>query len=364
MIRVLFTIPNFDTAGSGRVLLSIATRLDPAHFEPHIMCKHDRGEFFQTVRDTGLPLHVFRYETPMRPVLSGMRGCWQVSRKLRQIAPDIIHSFHYGSDYSEALAARLAGCKWVYTKKNMMWGGSSANGWKLRTKLADAIVTVNSDMKEKFFPGSDKVTFIPPSVDTSFFRDDSPLKSESDASIVVCVANFAPVKAIEVLVEAFKVSLRRVKECWRLKIVGDYDTDYGNDMRQQYKEMLEAGVLEFTGKRSDVRPELASSSIFVMPSRMEGSPVSLLEAMSTGLPVIGSRIPGIIDQLAPMGNDYLFEAGNVNDLAEKLERLMLLGYSDRKELGRSFRDYCRENWDISVEVARHEELYHLVSGNA
>ena len=39
----------------------------------------------------------------------------------RKLKIDLIHSFHYGSDYSEALAAKFAGIPWVYTKKNMNW---------------------------------------------------------------------------------------------------------------------------------------------------------------------------------------------------------------------------------------------------
>ena len=42
-IKVLFTIPNFDTAGSGKVLYDLATNLNPLHFEVEIACNHDRG---------------------------------------------------------------------------------------------------------------------------------------------------------------------------------------------------------------------------------------------------------------------------------------------------------------------------------
>lgn len=57
-IRVLLTIPNFDTAGSGKALLNIALALDKDRFEPHILCRHDRGEFFEVVKESGIPVHV------------------------------------------------------------------------------------------------------------------------------------------------------------------------------------------------------------------------------------------------------------------------------------------------------------------
>ena len=60
-LRILFTIPNFDTAGSGKALLNIATRLDKEIFEPHIACLHDRGDYFQVVKESRIPVHIFNY---------------------------------------------------------------------------------------------------------------------------------------------------------------------------------------------------------------------------------------------------------------------------------------------------------------
>ena len=61
----------------------------------------------------------------------------------RKLKPDIIHSFHYGADYSEGLASRIAGIPWIYTKKNMNWGGNSKNGWALRSFFASKILVQN-----------------------------------------------------------------------------------------------------------------------------------------------------------------------------------------------------------------------------
>ena len=57
----------------------------------------------------------------MIPRLKGIYNCYQLSKFFRKLKIDLIHSFHYSSDYSEALAAKLAGIPWIYTKKNMNW---------------------------------------------------------------------------------------------------------------------------------------------------------------------------------------------------------------------------------------------------
>src|SRR5690606_9857046 len=138
-IRVLFTIPNFDTAGSGKALLQIAKGLDPHVFAVHIMCMHNKGEFFKVVEDSGLPIHILQYTSDLRPIGKMLRYCWSVSRRFKEIAPDVIHSYHYAPDYTEAIASRMAGIPWVFTKKNMNWGGKSKNAWNLTSFLARKI---------------------------------------------------------------------------------------------------------------------------------------------------------------------------------------------------------------------------------
>ena len=155
-IKILFSIPNFDTAGSGKALLKVAMGLDTNRFEPHIMCLHGKGAFFKVVKKSGIPVHIVPYTTPMKPYLQGLWNCYKISRLLKAINPMIIHSFHYGADYSEPLAAKMAGVKWIYTKKNMNWGGASKNGWYLRTILATAVVAQNTHMLKLFFKNLEK----------------------------------------------------------------------------------------------------------------------------------------------------------------------------------------------------------------
>src|SRR5947207_9650622 len=94
-IKVLYTIPNFDTAGSGMALLNIADRLNKERFEVHICCMHKGGQFFKTVENSGLPLHVFQYTTPVIPRYKALLNVWKISRFFKKLKPDIIHSFHY-----------------------------------------------------------------------------------------------------------------------------------------------------------------------------------------------------------------------------------------------------------------------------
>ena len=368
--KVLFTIPNFDTAGSGKALLNIAKQLNKEKFTAEILCKHDKGEFFKKVLESGIKVHIFDYESPMRPILKGLLRVWKISRKFKEINPDIIHSFHYSADYSEPLAAKMAGIKWVYTKKNMNWGGSSKNAWWLRTRLADHILVQNTDMFGFFTKFTkNKFSIVPRGVNTSEFPIEKDLNKNllkttlglnQGLNYIICVANLVPVKGVEVLIEAFT---QIYQPDWGLLIVGDDNSEYGKQLRSVVNSSDLRNAIFFTGKVQNVKDYLSASEIFVLPTknegRREGSPVSMLEAMSKGLYVLGSNIPGIKDQLSDFPY-LLFEAGNVEELKQKLVHAMGLDSVERHNVGMELAEHVKTNYSIEQEVERHEEVYTLI----
>jgi len=365
-IKILFTIPNFDTAGSGKALLKVAQRLDKERFIPEILCMHDRGAFFNVVKESGIKVYVYQYTTPMKPYIRGLKEVFKISRFFKSIDPDIIHSFHYAPDYSEPLAARLVGIKWMYTKKNMNWGGNSANGWRLRSWLANHILVQNKDMISEFFPKSYKISLVPRGVDTKEFypyRIHQKIKKEYQLKesnrILICVANLVPVKGIEILLEAFKKVKDTHKE-WKLFIVGDTNNTYSRNLKKIVAKEIEEREIFFTGKVLNVKEYLNSAEIFVLPTlnkgRKEGSPVALLEAMACGLNVIASKIPGIKDQLENYP-DHIFDAGSVDELSKKMITYMSMKTDDNISIGKRFHSHIKDTYKIEHEVQKTEEVY-------
>ena len=365
-IKILFTIPNFDTAGSGKALLKVAQRLDKERFIPEILCMHDRGAFFNVVKKSGIKVYVYQYTTPIKPYIRGLKEVFKISRFFKSIDPDIIHSFHYAPDYSEPLAARLVGIKWMYTKKNMNWGGNSANGWRLRSWLANHILVQNKDMISEFFPKSYKISLVPRGVDTKEFypyRMHQKIKKEYQLKesnrILICVANLVPVKGIEILLEAFKKVKDNHKE-WKLFIVGDTNNTYSRNLKKIVAKEIEEREIFFTGKVLNVKEYLNSAEIFVLPTlnkgRKEGSPVALLEAMACGLNVIASKIPGIKDQLENYP-DHIFDAGSIDELSKKMITYMSMKTDDNISIGKQFHSHIKDTYKIEHEVQKTEEVY-------
>jgi glycosyltransferase involved in cell wall biosynthesis len=326
---------------------------------------HDRGAFFEEVKRSGIPVFIVDYTADMSNRVNGLMKVYNIAKEFKKINPDIIHSFHYLADYSEALAARLAGIKWVYTKKNMNWGGFSKNGWLLRTKFANAIVAQNTDMLSTFFKTSEKVSLISRGVNTNEFVPKpinltlkESLGIAKDQTVIGIVANLVPVKGVENLIEAFKQILERQKDIVLL-IVGDDNSGYATELKNQAGELLGAKII-FTGKRPDVSDVVQLIDIFVLPTlnkgRKEGSPVALLEAMSTARYVVASNIPGVKDQLVNYP-DLIFEAGSVDEIKHKVEHALSIGEEERKRIGAILREHVIQNFSIEKETRKHEDFY-------
>ena len=363
-IKILFTIPDFDTAGSGKALLKIATSLNREVFEPHIACQHNKGTFFKLVEKSGIPVHIIKYTTQMKPYHKGLLACRRISKAFKKIAPDLIHSFHFGADYSEPLAAKIAGIKWIYSKKNMNWGGSSKNSWKMRTLLASHLIYQNTDMKRLFFPKSNKVSLVTRGVDINeFFASEKNQKLlelynlTKDDRILIVVANLVPLKGVDILINAFKQA-HSLHTDWKLLIVGDNKNEHGLELKELVKDLAFDNNVIFTGKVLNVNEYLNLAEIFILPTiyRGEGSPVALLEAMAAGVCVLGSDLPGIKDQLQDF-SEHLIEAGNIEKWRDVLMRFGNMTREELKQKGDLFTDHVHKKFTLTHEVNKTERLY-------
>src|SRR5690554_5089199 len=98
--KILYTIPNFKTAGSQYVLLSLIERMDKTFFDPFVCIEN----YPELVPDS-IPAHrqlLFRWSGKK------LRDIWNFQRLLKKHKIDIVHSWDYKSNYSEALATRFA----------------------------------------------------------------------------------------------------------------------------------------------------------------------------------------------------------------------------------------------------------------
>ena len=158
---------------------------------------------------------------------------------------------------------------------------------------------------------------------------------------LLCLGRLAPEKGLDVLIEAL-----RSAPGVQVRIVGD-----GPERARLERAVSEGGLsgrVTFTGFQSDVAPHLAAAHALVMPSRREGLPMALIEAVASGRPVVASRVGGIPELVADGTNGRLVAPDDATALAFALQDLDSR-YDSYAEAARAMaprirRDYSPEGW--------------------
>ncbi len=239
-------------------------------------------------------------------------------------------------------------------------------------KMADRFVSkskVITEIYEKSEIPMAKVREISYSVDINKFK---PVDSDSkkiirnklniwkEGIIILFVGGINERKGVHLLVDAF-IKIERSFPEVRLLIAGPtykYDQNYITEIKAKIRNGDVKDKVILTEKSIDNVDEfMKSSDIFVLPSRQEGFPISIIEAMSCGLTVIGSDIPEIARaQIEDGQNGFVFPSGDHKKLSELLERL-LNNNEMRLQSGINARKKAEQNWSDDVIDAQYRELY-------
>jgi glycosyltransferase involved in cell wall biosynthesis len=117
-----------------------------------------------------------------------------------------------------------------------------------------------------------------------------------------------------------------------------------------------AGRVRLTGERDDVPAQLADADVFVLSSESEGLPVSVLEAMAAGLPVVASAVGGLAELVVDGETGLLVPSGDADELAAALGRLVA-DRELRRRMGSAGRERAERLFDLPAFRQAHLELY-------
>lgn len=341
-IKILYTIPNFNTAGSQYVVISIFKKLNLEVFDPYI-CVESYPELIPSFIPENRKL-IFTFSGNKFQDFSDFR------KLLRKNKIDIIHSWDYKSNYLEALFGRLSGTKYLYTKKNNSW----SNRWQLKSFFADHIAYDNPEMKEIFFASSlfrNKISFVPHGVDTDIFK---PLEPISGATFNLgCIGNIGSNKNQLFIFKA----LKELPENIVLQLYGKEDKEYRKILDSFIKKHNLQQRIFFLGfiKNNDIPEVLRSINIFVLASINEGMPVSILEAQASGVPVLSSNSGGGTRHLLHLDN--IFSLENTNELIKKILYIYNLNEDLKSVLIKNRIQNIKDNFSIEKEIMAYEDLY-------
>src|SRR5258708_23200104 len=196
--------------------------------------------------------------------------------------------------------------------------------------------------------GVDITRFNPAHVDTSI---------DGREQVAVCVSKLRYEKGIDVLLQAWCLVHQQAPQA-QLIIVGD------GGLRSQLERLAKslgiANSVEFTGLQSDIPPQLHRGSLAVLPSRWEGMPNALLEAMACGLPCVATRVSGSEDIIQHGVNGLLVESEDYRDMSLALLTLLRDPLLAQK-YGQAARKTIERHYSLEQVMNRYIELYQRIA---
>src|SRR5260370_599795 len=175
----------------------------------------------------------------------------------------------------------------------------------------------------------------------------------NDDVLFVCVARLAPQKNHALLLKAFAQGPASDSKA-HLVLVGD--GSLREQLQQQANNLGLAGRVHFLGLRTDIPDVLGAMDVFVLGSDYEGSPLSVVEAMASGLPILSTASGGVPELFDSGKEGFIVRPGDVKGLSGLMVSL-LKDPEARRSMGMAAARRARENLDVSVMIREYEKLY-------
>ncbi len=376
-IRVLFLMIQMAMGGTERLVLNLARRLDRRRFEPSVAWLTD-----------GPPLEEFEaLEIPLYCLPKSRRFDWgvmrAVGRLVREQDIDVVNAHHFLSFVYAYYGCRIAGrAALVYTEHSEhdvtsaqgKW--RTIGGWLARSSSAVVGVSrpVSDTLASHFHVAPRRVHTIENGVDVELFGATGLPRQRARERfgfgpgevVIGHVANFRHNKNHLFLLRAFRDVLRR-RPGVRLVFAGQGFPGDPESSEAEVRAFVRQHGLEervsLLGYRPDVHDLLRALDVCCLVSYREGLPLSLIEAMATGLAVVGTDVPGIRDVIEPERNGLLVPPDDVAALAGALERLAR-DEALRDRLGRAGGRTAAERYSLARCVNDTERLFASVQPHA
>jgi glycosyltransferase involved in cell wall biosynthesis len=307
MVRVLLVADSLDVGGAERVLVGSAIGLREVGHEVEIACSRG-GALALTAEAAGVPVWPAQGELVKRRVDRGFAA------HVRSVATrrfDLVHTHMFASTAAAVLAGGPAPI--VVTEHSEAVWRRPADVRAARTlyRRCARFIAVSSAIADRLttvdlVPGAwvDIVPNAIPALPASSGGAEVSIAVDSDCPTVGVVARLQPEKGVDVFLRAAAVIAARHPTA-RFVVVGDGPQRAA--LQKLTRQLRIADKVVFTGFVADGAAALSQLDIAVVPSRSEGSPLVVLEAMAAGVPIVATRVGGIPDQVRH-GREAILEA--------------------------------------------------------
>jgi glycosyltransferase involved in cell wall biosynthesis len=285
---------------------------------------------------------------------------WRLARKLRELKLEVLQTHMFWANFVGVISAKLAGIPVIVTTDHGLrpnrprWAGYIER--HVISQLADSRIFVSDELRQRrgreCGAQAEKLCTIP---NGTLVRSQKQLNDHSPL-LIGAVGRMIEAKDFPTLLMAAEI-LRVRNVDFRLVIVGD-----GRErsrLEAEIKHRRLADVVDLPGTSVDVQAWLERFDIYVISSTHEGQPLSLLEAMAHGLPIVATNVGGIPRTIEQGTEGLLVPPGDPRRLADAIATLAR-DIDLRRRLGVAARNRVAKDFSVSASLSRHLELYMTV----
>lgn len=365
--NVLIVTRAFDYGGAEKHLLELLRRIDRTGLRLSILCLGQ--DLYSERLGSGRDIEVTACTRPPNSL-------WDWVRLFRKGHPDVvvfIYGWIWAFPWFASIGARLAGIPRRFSIQHLMTPIDTNRGWarelirrmfgpvtmKISASQFHTTIAVSDNLKKSLirdlgFPAG-TIRTIHNGISSSEFapseKNGSNLRNERGISsgefVLACAARLSEQKGIDILLQGLALVMRAGIP-FRCFVIGDGPLK--DQLIDQARRLGLTDRVFFEGFREDVRMYLQASSAFVLPSRREGLPLSILEAMACGLPCIVTDVGGNSEAIKDKINGLVVPAGSAEALANAISYLAT-HEAERAQMCKVARKMATEEFDIEKSMA-------------
>lgn len=351
MKKVVIITPALFTGGAEIMAVRLAINIDKKEYDVQMLCLNEKNNtsLEKMLEENKIPVHYLGKSNGV-----SIKVILKTYKMLSKLSPDIIHSHITGTVYA-FLWVLLHKCKLIHTihtRPDAEFSAKFRKILKLFVKFKKIILVAVSKENQRiaiehYKVGEDRCYFVNNPVEVSKYYKN---KNTTGLITFINVSRQDDNKNQALALRAF-AKLYEKNSNTRLVLVGD-----GNQHSNLISEVEKLGlqdVVYLPGEVSNAEDYLANADIYLSTSHREGLPLSMLEAMAAGLPIISSNVGGCSDIV--VNNGILFEDNNEEQLLAAMEKLAN-DESLRNEYTKKGYAIVNE-YDASKCAEKYEKLY-------
>jgi len=357
-MKILYCITRSDWGGAQAHLFDLVKEMTSLG---HIceVAIGENGELSQRLNEIGIKVHLLNSLIHEIHPIKDVKGTFELYHLIKEVDPDFIHLHSTKAGW----IGRISG---LFIKKKVIF---TVHGWCFTEGATGVRKTLGRFIEKALVPITDKIICVSEydkqlalrlSVGSSesltlIYNGVSHIEKANQGHFtdqkikVMMTARFAEPKDQETVIRAFE----HIEKEFELYLVGD-----GPNLESCVsltKELQLNDQIHFLGSRSDVRMLLQEMDIFILSSSYEGLPISIIEAMSVGLPIIASDVGGVSELVKEGENGYLFEPRDIKHLSNLIKGLA--DKEERSKLGKESLRIYEETFTLETCVSGVLNIY-------